>query len=70
MDRQESATQTLIVIADCNPFNRDKTGLGSLITGAIMHARIEQDILMSEIIGEALHKRVVEEHIVGAAGVQ
>ena len=35
-----------------------------------MHERIEQDILMSEIIGEALHKRFVEERIVGAAGVR
>ena len=70
MDRYESATQTLIVIADCNSFNRDNTRLGSLITGAIMHERIEQDILMSEMIGEALHKRFVEERIVGAAGVR
>ena len=35
-----------------------------------MHERIEQDILMSEMIGEALHKRFVEERIVGAAGVR
>ena len=32
MDRQESATQTLTVIADSNPFNRDNTRLGSYIT--------------------------------------
>ena len=69
MDDQESATQTLIVIADCNPFNRDKTRFRSIITRAIIPERIKQDILKSEMIGEASHKRFIEEHIVGPASV-
>ena len=69
MDRQESATQTLIVIADCNPFNRDNTRIRSSIKCAIMPERIKQDILKSEMIYEASHKRFIEERIVGPASV-